>query len=174
MVLIEAQVPRTVALGILLSYYLDFIQILPYFRFRSVLPNLQASSGEISEALRATQRQMYWRYIESVIGARSISALKGEAGRLRCANRRSAANSQRQYLDFRGFFIFASLCLLAEYESQRQQYWRSIRETKGQAKWGHHFAALRLLLQNSPVNFALLTGNGNTFNMRRRRIKISK
>ncbi len=32
----------------------------------------------------------------NVIGATSILALKGEAGRLRCANRRSAANSQRQ------------------------------------------------------------------------------
>jgi hypothetical protein len=31
-----------------------------------------------------------------VIGATSISALKGEAGPLRCANRRSAANSQHQ------------------------------------------------------------------------------
>ncbi len=36
MILIEAQGPRTVALGILLSFYLDFILVLPYFRFRSV------------------------------------------------------------------------------------------------------------------------------------------
>jgi hypothetical protein len=34
--------------------------------------------------------------VESIIGATSIPALKGEAGRLRCANRQSGANSQRQ------------------------------------------------------------------------------
>ncbi len=136
MVLIEAQVPRTVALGILLSFYLDFVLVLPYFRFRSVLLNLQASSGQISEALRKTQLQYDWRYIESVIGTTSISALKGEAGRLRCANRRSAANSQPHYKDFRGFLIFAVLRLLAEYESQRQQYWRSIRKDRRSADTG--------------------------------------
>jgi hypothetical protein len=76
-----------VALGILLSFYLDFILVLPYFCFRSVLPNLLASSGKISEALRVTSRQLCWRYIESIIGATLIPALKGEAGRLRCANR---------------------------------------------------------------------------------------
>jgi hypothetical protein len=54
MVLIEAYGPRTVALGILLSFYLDFILVLPYFCFRSVLPKLSASSGEIGEAVRAT------------------------------------------------------------------------------------------------------------------------
>ncbi len=80
MVLIEAQEPRTVALGILLLFYLGFILVLPYFRFRSVLSNVQASSRKISEALRATQRQQYWRYIESIIGTTSIPALKGEAG----------------------------------------------------------------------------------------------
>ncbi len=39
-----------------------------------------------------------------VIGATSISALKGEAGRLCCANRRNASNSQRQYKVFADFF----------------------------------------------------------------------
>ncbi len=40
MVLIEAQGPRTVALGIILMFYLDFILVLQYFRFWSVLPKL--------------------------------------------------------------------------------------------------------------------------------------
>jgi hypothetical protein len=40
MVLIEALVPRTVELDILLSFYLDFVLVLPHFRFRSVLSNL--------------------------------------------------------------------------------------------------------------------------------------
>jgi hypothetical protein len=43
-----------VALGVLLSFYEDFILVLPYFRFRSVLSKLQASSGSIGEAVRAT------------------------------------------------------------------------------------------------------------------------
>ncbi len=83
MVLIEAQEPRTVALGVLLSFYLDFILVLPYFRFRSVLPKLQVSSGSIGEAVRATQRQQYWRYIAettNIIGTVWHSALIGEAG----------------------------------------------------------------------------------------------
>jgi hypothetical protein len=37
MVLIKAYEPRTVALGIPLLFYLDFILILPYFCFQSVL-----------------------------------------------------------------------------------------------------------------------------------------
>jgi hypothetical protein len=54
MVLIEAYKPRTVALGILLLFYLDFILVLPYFRFQSVLPKLKASYGKIGKAVRAT------------------------------------------------------------------------------------------------------------------------
>jgi hypothetical protein len=38
----------------------------------------------------------YWRYIECLIGATSLPALKGEAGRLSCAKRRSVENSQCQ------------------------------------------------------------------------------
>jgi hypothetical protein len=52
MVLIEAQEPQTVELG--MSFYLAFILVLPYFRFRSVLPKLKASSGLKGEAVRAT------------------------------------------------------------------------------------------------------------------------
>ncbi len=166
MVLIEAQEPRTVALGILLSFYLDFILVLPYFRFRSVLPNLQASSGKISKAVRATQCQQNWRYIAATakfFGAAWHSALIGEAGQIRGANTKFS----------RIFFMFAALRLLAEYESQRQQYWRSIRTTKEQAKRGKLFAALRLLLQKSLYIFSVLTRNGNMFNTKRRRKKTS-
>jgi hypothetical protein len=63
------------------------------------------------------------RYIENtanIIGAALRSALIGEAVRVRRAFRQSGALSQRQYEDFHGFFIFAALRLLAEYESQRQ------------------------------------------------------
>ncbi len=88
MVLIEAQGPRTVALGILLSFYLDFILVLQYFRFWSVLHKLQASSGKIGEAIRATQRQQYWRYIDgtaNINGTVLRPALIGEAGALSAA-----------------------------------------------------------------------------------------
>jgi hypothetical protein len=63
------------------------------------------------------------RYIENtanIIGAALPSALIGEAVRVRRAFRRSGALLQRQEEDFRGFFIFAALRLLGEYESQRQ------------------------------------------------------
>jgi hypothetical protein len=51
MVLIEVKGPRTVALSILLSFYLDFILVLPYFRFRSILPKLYESSEKIDEVV---------------------------------------------------------------------------------------------------------------------------
>jgi hypothetical protein len=35
---------------------------------------------------------LYWRYIESVIGATSIPALKGEAGQIRSANNKIFAD----------------------------------------------------------------------------------
>ncbi len=107
MVLIEAQGPRTAALDILLSFYLDLILVLPYFCFRSLLPEVQGSSGTIGEAVRATQRHQFWRYIaatDNIIGAAWNSALMGEAGKRRRTYRRSAANSQRQYEVFTDFF----------------------------------------------------------------------
>ncbi len=174
MVLFDGYGPRIVALGINLSIQVVSILFMPYFRFRSVRPKLQASSGRIGEAVRATQRQQYWRYIAenaNIIGAAWLTALIGEAGK---RSPHLQANSQRQYEVFADFFMFAALRLLAEYESQHQQYWHSIRKMKEQAKRGKLFAALRLLLQKSPNNFAVLTGNGNTFDTRRRQIKNSK
>ncbi len=162
MVLIHGYKPQIVALDIIFSFWFTFILFLPYFRFQSVLPNLQASSGQISEALRATQRQLYWRYIECVIGATSLPALKGEARQIRSANKKFSR------------IFFVALHLLAENESQRQYYWRCITNTKEQVKRGHPCATLRLLLQNSPINFAVVTRNGNMFNARRRRSKSSK
>jgi hypothetical protein len=41
----------------------------------------------------------------NIIGTTLHPALKGEAGRLRRANRRSATNSQRQFQVFADFFI---------------------------------------------------------------------
>jgi hypothetical protein len=41
----------------------------------------------------------------NIIGATLHPALKGEAGRLCCANRRSVTNSQRQLKVFADFFI---------------------------------------------------------------------
>ncbi len=40
MVSADVYEPRTVALGIFMSFYFAFILFLPYFRFRSVLPKL--------------------------------------------------------------------------------------------------------------------------------------
>ncbi len=54
MMLTEAYGPRTVALGILLVFNLDFIFVLPYFRFRLELSKLWPSSGKIGEVVQAT------------------------------------------------------------------------------------------------------------------------
>ncbi len=84
------------ALGILLSFYLDFILVFPLFPFPVSTAEFIGEFWKNKRSPTSDVAPMYWRYIELVIGATSISALKGEAGRLRCANRRSAANSQRQ------------------------------------------------------------------------------
>ncbi len=163
MVLIHGYKPQIVALDIIFSFWFTFILFLPYLCFRSVLLNLQASSGQISEALRATQCQLYQRYIECVIGAMLLPALKGEVRRIRSANKK-----------FLRIFFIRCASPISGNESQCQQYLRSITNTQEQAKRGHPCAALRLLLQNLPINFAIVTGNGNMFNARRRRNKSSK
>ncbi len=107
MVLIEAQEPWTVALGILLSFYLGFILFLPYFRFRSVMPKLQASSGSIGEAVQATQRQQNWRYIAAtanIIGAAWHLALIGEAGERSPCLQAKRSEFVAPIQSFRGFF----------------------------------------------------------------------
>ncbi len=107
MVLKEAQEPRTVVLGVLLSFNLDFISVLPYFRFRSVLPKLQASSGSIGEAVRATQRQQNWCYIAAtanIIGAERHSALIGEAGERSPHLQAKRGEFVAPIQSFRGFF----------------------------------------------------------------------
>ncbi len=84
MVLFDGYGPRIVALNIILSIQVVSILFMPYFYFRSVRPKLQASSGRIGEAVRATQRQQYWRYIAetaNIIGAAWLTALIGEAGK---------------------------------------------------------------------------------------------
>ncbi len=113
MVSVEAQEPRTVALGVLLSFYLDFILVLPYFRFRSVLPKLLASSRSLGEALRATKRQQNCHYIAAIaiiIGAAWHSVLIGEAGE--CSPHLQAKQGEfiAPIRSFRGFFYvrFAS------------------------------------------------------------------
>ncbi len=175
MVLFDGYGPRIVVLGIILSILVVSILFMPYFRFRSVWPKLQASSGRIGEAVQATQCQQYWRYIAetaNIIGAAWLTALIGEAGKRSLHLQAKRGEFVVPIRSFRGFFMFAALCLLAEYESQRQQYWRSVRKTKEQAKRRKIFAALRLLLQKSPNNLAVLTGNRNTFDTTRRRINI--
>ncbi len=111
MVSIEAQEPWTVALGVLLSFSLDFILVLPYFRFRSVLPKLQASSRSLGEALRATQRQQNWRYIAdiaTIIGAAWHSALIGEAGERSPHLQAKRGEFVAPIRSFRGFFFVRS------------------------------------------------------------------
>ncbi len=124
MVLIEAQEPWTVALGILLSFYFDFILVLPYFCFRSVLSKLWASSRSLSEAMRATQRLQNWRYIAAtatIIGAAWHSALIGEAGERSPHLQAKRGEFLAPMRCFRGFF----LCSL------RFTYWQSThRRTK--------------------------------------------
>jgi hypothetical protein len=72
------------------------------------------SSEKIGEA--PTVMALY----RKVIGATLLPALKGEAGHLRRAKRRSAANSQRQLEVFADFFLFTALCLFAEKELRDQ------------------------------------------------------
>ncbi len=158
MVSIEAQQPRTVALGVLLSFYLDFILVLPYFRFQSVLPKVQASSGTIGEAVRATQCHQYWRCIaatDNIIGAAQNTVLIGKAGERSAHLQAKRSEFVAPIRSFHGFFMFAALHLLAKYELQNKQYWRSIRKTKEQAKRGKLLATLCLLLQKSPNNFSV-------------------
>ncbi len=105
MVLFDRYRPRIVVLDIILSIQVVSILIMPYFRFRSVRPELQASSGRIGEAVQATQRQQYWRYIAetaNITGAAWHTALIG--GNARRTYGRSGANSQRQYEVFADFF----------------------------------------------------------------------
>ncbi len=141
MVLIEAQGPQSVALGILLSFQLDFVLGLPYFRFRSVRPKLQAGSGRLGEAVRATQHHQRWHYIVAtadIIGAALHPVLLGKTGNAHRGHRQKGGNQQRQLEVFADFFIFAVLRLLAEYKSHSQQYQRSTREReeKGMGRIG--------------------------------------
>ncbi len=83
MVLFDGYRPRIVALDIIQSIQVVSILFMPYFCFRPVRPKLQVSSGRIGEAVRATQRQQYWRYIAetaNITGAEWQKALIGEAG----------------------------------------------------------------------------------------------
>ncbi len=107
MVSIEAQEPWTVALGVLLSFYLDFILVLPYFRFWSVLPKLQASSGSMDEAVRVPQRQQNWCYIAAtadIIGAAWQLSLIGEAGERSPHLQAKWGKFVAPIRSFRGFF----------------------------------------------------------------------
>ncbi len=121
--------PQIVALDIIFSFQFAFILFLAYFHFRSVLRNLQASSGKTCEALRAPQHQLYWRYIETLLELRYTLHLKAKR-----SDFSGPIGKAREFaapiISFCGFFLFDALRLLAEYESQRQQYWRSIKETK--------------------------------------------
>ncbi len=84
MVLFDRYRPRIMALDIILSIQVVSILFMPYFCFRSVRPELQAISGRIGEAVRATQRQQYRRYIAetaNIIGAAWQTALIGEVGK---------------------------------------------------------------------------------------------
>ncbi len=106
MVLIEVQGLRTVALGILLSFCLDLTLVVQYFRLRSVLPKLQASSGRTGEAVRATQRQQIWR--ENT-----------------CHTfRRSDENLQHQCEFFADFFMFSAFRLFASTNRRRNSFRR--------------------------------------------------
>ncbi len=145
MVLIEAQEPRTVALGILLLFYLDFILILTYFRFRSVLLKFQASSGSTGEAVRATQRQQNWRYIAATanfIGAALHSALIGEAGTRSPHLQAKQGKFVAPIRSFRGFFYvrcaspisgvrIAAPIVLAQHKDNERigEAWKTIRSS---------------------------------------------
>jgi hypothetical protein len=95
MVLIDLYVSGTVALGVFMSFYFAIILFLPYFCFRSVLPiyrRVLEKWVKLYERRSASPIKALYRI---VVGATLLPALKGEAGRLCRAKRRSAANSQR-------------------------------------------------------------------------------
>ncbi len=107
MVLFDGYRPRIVALDIILSIQVVSILFMPYFCFRSVRAELQAISGRIVEAVRATQRQQYMRYIAetaNITGAAWQTALIGEAGK--CSPHLQAKRGEfvAPIRSFRGFF----------------------------------------------------------------------
>ncbi len=155
MVLIQGYRPQIMALDIIFLFQFAFIWFLLYCI--SASGQYCPIYEQIGEVLRAAQRQL----IEMLLVLRCSLRLKAKRGTFATPIEFAAP-----ILSFREFFL-AALRLLAVYESQHQQYWRSIKETKKQAKRGHLFAALRLLLQKQPANFAVLIGNGIMFNARR-------
>ncbi len=102
MVLFDGYGPRIVALGINLSIQVVSILFMPYFRFRSVRPKLQASSGRIGEAVRATQR--YIAKNANIIGAAWLTALIGEAGKRSLHLQAKRGEFVAPIRSFRGFF----------------------------------------------------------------------
>ncbi len=101
--LIHGYRPQIVALDIIFLFQFAFILFLAYFRFRSVLPNLQASSGKIGEALRAPTVLALYR---NIIGATLHPALEGEVERLRGAPQQAKRGEFIAPIKgFRGFFF---------------------------------------------------------------------
>ncbi len=80
MLLIHGYRPQIVALDINFWIQFAFILFLPYFRFWSVLPNLQVSSGQISKALRATQRQLFGAIKNWLLALHCSLRLKAKRG----------------------------------------------------------------------------------------------
>ncbi len=107
MVLFDGYRPCIMALDIILSIQVVSILFLPYFRFRSVRPKLQANSGQIGEAVRATQRQQNWRYLAetaNITGAAWHTALIGEAGNRSLHLQAKRGEFVAPMRSFRGFF----------------------------------------------------------------------
>ncbi len=107
MVFFDGYGPRIVALGIILLIQVVSILFMSYFCFRSVRSKLQASSGRIGEAVRATQRQQYWRYIAdtaNIIGAAWLTALIGEVGKRSPHQYAKRGEFVAPIQSFRGFF----------------------------------------------------------------------
>ncbi len=68
------------ARGIIFSFWFTFILFLPYFRFRSVLPNLWASSGQISEALQASSANCIGAILKVLLALCRSLRLKAKQG----------------------------------------------------------------------------------------------
>ncbi len=107
MVLFDGYRPRIMAVDITLSIQVVSILFMPYFRFRSVRPKVQVSSGRIGEAVQATQCQQYWRYIAeaaNITGTAWHTALIGETGKRLAHLQAKRGDSQHQYEVFGDFF----------------------------------------------------------------------
>ncbi len=94
--------PQIVALDIVFSFLFAFILFLAYFRFRSALPNIQASSGK---QVKRYKRHRLWRHIETLLVLHCTLRLKGKHGAFAALTGEGQQIRSAKYKVLRIFFI---------------------------------------------------------------------